>query len=395
MSFFKWSKTANSNAAADPTINWAEGQAPSTVNDSARAMMAAAAKYRDDMGGGGNITGGSASAYTLTSQQVFDSFANADNKAVSFVPHATNAAGATLNVDGLGAKGILFNNAAVSAGVLIANSRYTAVYNSGSNGWTLIPGGYGTDAAYIPVGAAVPYFGPSAPSGNFALPAGQAISRTAFAALFALIGTTYGAGDGSTTFNLPDLRGRALFGKDDMGGSAASRVTAAGSGINGTTLGATGGAETVTLATSQIPSHTHANALSDPGHTHPVSGSTGGVSNNHQHSFSGTTSGISAQHAHSAPGLASTGGFLGGGGLAAVTGYAGGSATQTGTESADHSHTYGGSTGSENADHSHGFSTTSGASGTGASIVNAAAGGGLAHNNMPPTMMVNYIMRVS
>ena len=93
-------------------------------------MMAAAAKYRDDMGGGGNITGGSASAYTLTSQQVFDSLANADGKAVSFIPHATNAAGATLNVDGLGAKGILFNNAAVSAGVLIANSRYTAVYNS-------------------------------------------------------------------------------------------------------------------------------------------------------------------------------------------------------------------------------------------------------------------------
>jgi microcystin-dependent protein len=78
-----------------------------------------------------------------------------------------------------------------------------------------------------------------------------------------------------------------------------------------------------------------------------------------------------------------------------VTGYSGGSATQTGTESADHSHTYSGATGSENADHSHGFSTTSGASGTGASIVNVAAGGGLAHNNMPPTIMVNYIMRVS
>jgi microcystin-dependent protein len=358
-------------------------------------MMAAAAKYRDDMGGGGNITGGSASAYTLTSQQIFDSFANADNKAVSFVPHATNAAGATLNVDGLGAKILLFNNAPVPAGVLIQNSRYTAVYNGGSNGWALIPGGYGTDAAYVPIGGMIPFAGSTAPSANWALPAGQAVSRTTFAALFALIGTTYGAGDGSTTFNLPDLRGRALFGKDDMGGSAASRVTAAGSGINGTTLGATGGAETVTLATSQIPSHTHANVLSDPGHAHAVSGSTGGVSNQHQHAFSGTTSGISAQHSHSAPGLAASGGFLGGGGLAAVTGYSGGSATQTGTESADHSHTYGGGTGSENADHSHGFSTTSGASGTGASVVNAAAGGGLAHNNMPPTTMVNYIMRVS
>ena len=51
MSFFRWSKTANNNANADGTINWAEGQAPSTVNDSARAMMAAAAKYRDDIAG--------------------------------------------------------------------------------------------------------------------------------------------------------------------------------------------------------------------------------------------------------------------------------------------------------------------------------------------------------
>ena len=62
MSFFKWSKTANNNANADGTINWAEGQAPSTVNDSARAMMAAAAKYRDDIAG--VTTGGTATAYT-------------------------------------------------------------------------------------------------------------------------------------------------------------------------------------------------------------------------------------------------------------------------------------------------------------------------------------------
>ena len=73
MSFFKWSKTANNNANADGTINWAEGQAPSTVNDSARAMMAAAAKYRDDIAG--VTTGGTATAYTVASNQAFDSLA--------------------------------------------------------------------------------------------------------------------------------------------------------------------------------------------------------------------------------------------------------------------------------------------------------------------------------
>ena len=51
MSFWKWSRTAANNATADGSINWAEGQAPSTVNDSARAMMAAASKYRDDVAG--------------------------------------------------------------------------------------------------------------------------------------------------------------------------------------------------------------------------------------------------------------------------------------------------------------------------------------------------------
>ena len=75
----------------------------------------------------------------------------------------------------------------------------------------------------------------------FALPFGQAISRTTYVNLFNLIATTYGAGDGSTTFNLPDLRGYLLAGKDDMGGAAASRITAGASGIDGTVLGAAGG----------------------------------------------------------------------------------------------------------------------------------------------------------
>ena len=67
----------------------------------------------------------------------------------------------------------------------------------------------------------------------------------------------HGDGDGSTTFNVPDMRGRVPVGSDDLGGTAASRVTSAGSGINGNVPGASGGAETVSLTSAQNGSHTH------------------------------------------------------------------------------------------------------------------------------------------
>lgn len=107
-----------------------------------------------------------------------------------------------------------------------------------------------------PTGALMPFAGSSAPSG-WLLCFGQQVSRSTYAALFAVLGTAYGTGDGSTTFNLPDLRGRTVAGRDNMGGSAASRLTAAGSGVAGDTLGASGGAETHVLTTAQIPAHQH------------------------------------------------------------------------------------------------------------------------------------------
>jgi microcystin-dependent protein len=83
--------------------------------------------------------------------------------------------------------------------------------------------------------------------------------------LFAAIGTTYGAGDGSTTFAIPDLRGRAVAGQDDMGGASADRLTNQSGGVDGDTLGASGGAETHTLTTPQIPAHTHTFQSDAPG----------------------------------------------------------------------------------------------------------------------------------
>jgi len=105
--------------------------------------------------------------------------------------------------------------------------------------------------AILPVGTPLPWF-TEVPPANFILAFGQAVSRAEMAALFAVYGTRFGVGDGSTTFNMPDLRGLALVGKDDMGGTAAGRLT--GFGL---TLGATGGAQTHTLSEAEIPSHKH------------------------------------------------------------------------------------------------------------------------------------------
>lgn len=112
-------------------------------------------------------------------------------------------------------------------------------------------------ALNIPVGAINAYAGSIAPAG-WLLCDGTAISRISYASLFAAIGTAYGAGDGRTSFNLPDLRGRVAAGKDDMGGVAAGRLTAgSAAGLDGSTLGAAGGNQQHQLTIAEMPSHRH------------------------------------------------------------------------------------------------------------------------------------------
>ena len=98
----------------------------------------------------------------------------------------------------------------------------------------------------LPAGMLMPYAGSTEPTG-WVFCYGQtvnSVSNTAYARLWTAIGTTYG-GASASSFILPDLRGRAVFGKDNMGGTAASRVTSGVSGITGTTLGNAGGNESM------------------------------------------------------------------------------------------------------------------------------------------------------
>jgi microcystin-dependent protein len=125
------------------------------------------------------------------------------------------------------------------------------------------------------IGIVEDYAGATAPSGSL-LCFGQEVSRITYASLFNVIGSAFGNGTGTTTFNLPDCRGRVSAGQDDMGGVSANRLTNPAStpgGINGDTLGATGGVETHTLTEAQLAAHVHSTTYTDGG----GSGDTGGA----------------------------------------------------------------------------------------------------------------------
>jgi microcystin-dependent protein len=154
-------------------------------------------------------------------------------------------------------------------------------------------------------------------------------------------------------------------------------------------VNATGGANTVTLDATMIPSHTH---------TVSATGTTSGQSAGHTHTFSGTTSGQSATHSHAVsdpghahsydrPGPSNAANPPGSSGSTANAATTGAATTgiSIGNANADHSHTYSGTTSAVSGDHTHTV-TVSGTTGNG-------TGGGLAHENRPPYFALAYIMK--
>ena len=129
-----------------------------------------------------------------------------------------------------------------------------------------LQGGDTIASIVLPPGFLMPYAATGAPAGWLACD-GSAVSRTTYAALFAIIGTTWGVGDGSTTFNLPDLRDRTVIGSSP--GSLGSSVPSVRN------VGDSGGEEAHTLTTPEIPSHSHSYSL--PGQN--FSGAASGVHN--------------------------------------------------------------------------------------------------------------------
>ena len=188
---------------------------------------------------------------TITATGPASLTAYAAGQVFRFIVATTNSGATTINISSLGAKNIYYNNAALSGGELLVGVPITIMYDG-----TRFHAVAGVQPQTVPSGTMFDFGGTSAPSGYLACD-GSAVSRTTYAALFAAIGTTWGAGDTTTTFNLPDLRRRVTVGS---GGT--------GTGTLGNAVGNTGGSEDAIVVT-----HTHTGTTDSSGaHTHTVSG---------------------------------------------------------------------------------------------------------------------------
>lgn len=230
-----------------------------------------------------------------------------------------------------------------------------------------------TPASVYPAGMIVPYAGAAATSAaipfqGWLLCDGSSVLVADYPVLHAVIGYTYGGA--GLNFSVPDLRGRVIAGVDNMGGSTASRITAAGAGIVGTTLGAGGGAQTHALTEAQLAAHdhsyvdpTHNHGITDPQHTHAILDPT------HNHGwavgdlFAAVSPGAGNYTIPSTPG-------------AGPDARVANSNAVSGTGIINYSALTG---------------VTAQASGTGITI--GSAGSDTAHQNTQPTLMLNYLIK--
>lgn len=256
---------------------------------------------------------------------------------------------------------------------------YAFNLNPSSNSDT-VDGMHAEDLA--PVGAIFDYPASTLPSANFMWAAGQAISRTTYAVLFARYGTTHGIGDGSTTFNLPDRRGRYSVGADNMNGTAANiiqkqpTISTTSGNPSATISSATGIVKGMTIISANVPAGTTITAI--VGTTITMSGNASGTASGTAARFSmladaqavGSKGGEAAHiqdvnelvsHTHKMYPAGSDGNIVGGG--------AGGGAANL-NQSASAFRVY-------------------------SNVDGGSTGGGQAFNELPPSDVTNFIVKVA
>ncbi len=201
--------------------------------------------------------GGTANAITLTTGYSLTSYVAGQR--FTFIPTATSSSTATINVDGNGTKNVYTAaGQALTSGEIITGIMCTVVYDGTQ---FILQSSTATPVA-MSVGVVMAWPMTTVPSGWLECD-GSAVSRTTYASLFAVIGTSYGTGDGSTTFNLPNYQDYFLRGFDASGTEASSR-TDRGDGTTGASVG--------TKQASAFLRHNHTASVTDPGHTHSRTG---------------------------------------------------------------------------------------------------------------------------
>lgn len=290
-----WSEIASDNSAAPPD-GWPEGMARSAVNNAARENMGAIKRLVNRLlptrasVTGGQDAGGKATLYQV--DYTVPPTAFVQGAAFAFRADKACAAAPKLKVNTLPAQPLLKATMSgirpLAAGDIVAGQHVQGCYDALAGGVILLsllaPAAGGAANVGDLKQSAADDGGP-----GWIACDGRALSRTTYAVLFAAIGTRYGAGDGATTFNLPDARERALIGAGV--GLEASRLGEAAP----VAPGWAGGEGRHALSLAELPAHAHTASTEAAGqHTH--SGATSGVGD---HTHAGYTD-AQGQHAHNA-----------------------------------------------------------------------------------------------
>lgn len=241
-----WFTTASNNTSVGGGVNIAENCPMAGMNNAHRAEMAGVkGAFLAQTASGGDT-------YTATLAPVPGTYTTGYVYFANFATANTSST-ATINFNSLGNKTLtLADGSALSPGVV--NGPLGMQYD-GAKMRLMVPN-FG-----VPTGTMLDFAASTAPAGFLACD-GTTVSRTTYSALFAVIGTTWGSGDGSTTFTLPDFKRRVAVGSGGTGTSTLAN-----------SVGSTGGSETHTQTVAEMPSHTH--GVNDSGHTHAIDTGTG------------------------------------------------------------------------------------------------------------------------